>query len=66
MLIRAGASRNAMDNQGYTAVAFSCSFNHLSFGRAAPRKGGSNAFRYGMCSAHASHLTPVEVSLLSC
>jgi len=29
MLIRAGAERNAMDNQGYTAVAFSCSFNHL-------------------------------------
>ena len=29
VLLRAGADRNAMDNQGYSALAFSTSFNHI-------------------------------------
>ena len=30
VLLRAGADRNAMDNQGYSALAFSTSFNHIA------------------------------------
>ena len=29
VLLRAGAEKNAMDNQGYSALAFSTSFNHI-------------------------------------
>ena len=29
MLLGAGASKNAADSQGYTALAFATSFNHL-------------------------------------
>ena len=29
VLLRAGADRNAMDNQGYSGLAFSTSFNHI-------------------------------------
>ena len=30
VLLQAGADRNAMDNQGYSALAFSTSFNHIA------------------------------------